>query len=121
MDTQIDRPGRFFQWAVDTFGYIARDPKERTLRFLEEAIELGQAMDIDPEQVSSIIGRVYLREPGSPPKEIGQALATLELLAKAVDVDADAEATKEFYRVQSVPKEEWAKRHAAKVALGIAR
>lgn len=121
MDTQIDRPSRFLRWAHGTFGDIALDPRERTMRFLEEALELAQAMSINIETVDAIIWRVYKREPGEPTKEIGQALATLELLAKVLKIDADAEATKEFYRVQSIPKEEWEHRHSAKVRLGIAR
>lgn len=120
MDTQIDRPGRFLDWAVETFGHVALDPRERTLRFVEEAIELAHAMGVDIDTIDAIGDRVYRRPAGEPLKEIGQSLATLELLAKALGIDADAEATKEFYRVQSVPKEEWARRHGAKVALGIA-
>lgn len=121
MDMQIDRPSRFLLWAQETFGDIALDPRERVLRFLEEAVELAQAMHVSMDTTDAVVARVYRREPGEPPKEIGQALATLELLAKAMKVDADAEATKEFIRVQSIPKEEWARRHGAKVALGIAR
>ena len=121
MDTQIDRPSRFLNWAEETFGRVALDPRERTMRFVEEAIELAHAIGLDAGTVEAIIGRVYFRQPGTVPREIGQALATLELLAKAIGIDADKEATAEFYRVQSIPKEEWARRHAAKVAIGIAR
>jgi NTP pyrophosphatase (non-canonical NTP hydrolase) len=121
MDTQIDRPSRFLDWAHQTFGDIALDPRERAMRFVEEAVELAHAMEVPPDAMRAITMRVYSRPAGDVLKEIGQALATLELLAKAIKVDADAEATKEFYRVQSIPKEEWAKRHGAKVALGIAR
>ena len=120
MDTQIDRPGRFLAWARETFGEIALDPRERTLRFVEEAIELAHASDVDHVTLQAIIKRVYARPAGGVPKEMGQALATLELLAKATGIDADAEATKEFYRVQSIPKDEWERRHSAKVAIGIA-
>lgn len=121
MDTQIDRPARFLMWAHDTFGPVALNPRERAMRFTEEAVELAHACLIDEETMLAIVKRVWSRLPGEVPKEIGQALVTLELLAKVIDVDADAEATQEFYRVQSIPKEEWAKRHGAKVALGIAR
>lgn len=121
MDTQIDRPARFLAWAHETFGDIALDPEERTLRFVEEAIELAHASGVLHVTLQAIVRRVYAREPGAIPREIGQSLATLELLAKAIGLDADAEASKEFHRVQSIPKEEWARRHGAKVALGIAR
>lgn len=121
MDTQIDRPARFLMWAHDTFGDIALDPRERTMLFLEEAIELAHAMGVPPETFSAVFSRVYSRPAGDVPKELGQSLATLELLAKTMGIDADAEATREFNRVQAIPKEEWARRHGAKVALGIAR
>lgn len=120
MDTQIDRPSRFLAWAIDTFVAVATNPRERAMRFVEEAVELAHACSIDEATMRAIVARVYARLPGEVPKEMGQALATLELLAKIVDVDLDDEATREFYRVQSVPKEEWAKRHGAKVSLGIA-
>lgn len=121
MDTQIDRPSRFLKWAHDIFGDIALDHQERTNRFVEEAIELAHAMGIEAATVSAITERVYSRPAGAAPQEMGQALATLELLAKATGMDADMLATREFHRVQSIPREEWARRHAAKVALGIAR
>ncbi len=37
----MDRPKEFLAWAVKTFGPIALDRKERAMRFMEEAIELG--------------------------------------------------------------------------------
>lgn len=119
-DTFGDRPSRWLRWAHETFGDIALHPRERTLRFVEEAIELGQAADLDSETISAIVARVYSRPPGGLRREIGQCLATLETLAAAVGVDADQEATDELARVQDIPKEEWTKRHAAKVAIGIA-
>jgi hypothetical protein len=117
----FDRPSRFLQWAHETFGDIALDPQERAMRFLEEAVELAHAVGLDATTVGMITARVYSRPAGGVPREIGQALATLELLAKVVDVDADQEAYAEFARVQSIPQEEWDRRHAAKVAIGIAR
>lgn len=120
MDMSFDRPARALMWAKETFGDVALDARERALRFLEEAIELGHAMGIDVDTVLAIVDRVYDREGGNIPREIGQAQMTLECLAKAIGVDADVEATNEFYRIQAIPKEEWERRHAAKVALGIA-
>lgn len=118
--TTIDRPSRFLMWARDTFGDIALDPRERAMRFAEEAVELAHACNIDEVVMQAIVRRVYSRLPGEVPKELGQALVTLELLAKAINVNADDEATKEFYRVQAIPKEEWSRRHKAKSDIGIA-
>jgi NTP pyrophosphatase (non-canonical NTP hydrolase) len=116
-----DRPSHFLQWAHETFGDIALDRHERALRFVEEAIELAHAIGLQPAVIGTTVDRVYSRPPGAIPKEIGQCLATLELLARVVNVDADSEATAELARVKSIPKGQWEKRHAAKVALGIAK
>lgn len=121
MDSSFDRPYRALQWAQKTFGDIALDPRERTLRFLEEAIEVANAMGIEPETVQAVVTRTYERHQGAINREIGQAQLTLELLSKVLKVDQDHEATEEFYRIQKVPQAEWERRHAAKVALGIAR
>lgn len=121
MDMQIDRPSRFLSWAHETFGDIALNPAERLMRFTEEAVELAFACDMPRETLDKIIARVYSRPPGNIKQEAAQCQATLELWAKVLRIDLDAAATEEFYRVQSIPKEEWERRHGAKVALGIAR
>jgi len=121
MDMQIDRPSRFLDWAHDTFGEIALNPAERTMRFVEEAVELALACNMPRETLDRITARVYGRAQGNIEQEVAQCQVTLELLAKVLRVDLDAVATAEFQRVQSIPKEEWERRHGAKVALGIAR
>jgi hypothetical protein len=118
--TTIDRPSRALMWAEQTFGSIALDPHERVMRFLEEAIELGHAIGISGSDVQNLVGRIWARKRGEVARELGQAQLTLELLSKAIGISADEEALKEFYRIQSIPKEEWERRHAAKVKLGIA-
>jgi uncharacterized protein with PIN domain len=120
MDTSFDRPSRALQWAVDTFGRIALDAQERAMRFLEEAVELGHSLGVSHVTVQAIVHRVYGRERGDVNREVGQAQMTLECLAKAINVDADNEATKEFHRIQAIPKSEWERRHAAKKAIDIA-
>lgn len=116
----IDRPAEVLAWAVETFGEVANDPRERTARFLEEAIELAHALDFDYVIVQAICRRVWNRDKGYIPREVGQALMTLEALAQCIGHDADREASKEFDRVRTIPKDEWTTRHRAKVALGIA-
>lgn len=115
-----ERPRLWMQWAEHTFGKIALDPHERTLRFIEEAIEVAHAMGLEIAIVRKSVDRVYANRAGETPREIGQAMACLECLAEVIGVDARAEATDELKRVQSIPQEEWNRRHAAKVTLGIA-
>lgn len=122
MDMSYDRPSRFLAWACETFTEeVAMNPGERLMRFLEEAVELVHACDMPRETVEKIVARVYGKEPGNIEQETAQCQVTLELLAKVIRVDLEAAATKEFERVQAIPKEEWSRRHSAKVQLGIAR
>lgn len=121
MDMSIDRPSRFLQWARETFGDAALNPAERTMRFVEEAVELGMACSMPRETLEKIADRVYSRGQGNIKTEAAQCQVTLELLAKVLRIDLETAATEEFQRVQTIPKEEWERRHSAKVALDIAR
>lgn len=108
------------KWAVKTFGSIALNPQERALRFIEEAIELVDAVGLPQVSVESVMRRVYNRPQGVLNKEVGQSMLTLQLLAEVFSIDAHDECVDEFLRVQSVPQEEWDRRHKAKVDIGIA-
>lgn len=114
------RPKAFLQWAIETFGAAAASPHERNCRFLEEAIEVAHAGCLPRETAERILDRVYSRPAGPISKEIGQALATLECLAENLGLSADAECDREFARVKGIPREDWIRRHDAKVALQIA-
>lgn len=114
------RPKRFLRWAFEMFGHVAHDRQERLSRFVEEAVELAHAENMPRELLGKITERVYSRERGFVAKEIGQAQATLEMFAESIGLSSDGEAQREWDRVQSIPREEWERRHSAKVALGIA-
>ena len=109
------------RWAVSTFGEVAEDKEERAMRFLEEAIEVANAVGLPPETLQMIGARVYSRQKGDLSREIGQAMLTLELLADVLTIDPQRAAADEFSRIQSIPKEEWERRHQAKVDMGIAK
>lgn len=122
MDSSYDRPSRFLAWARETFtAQVAMNPAERMMRFVEEAIELANACDVPRVTVERIVNRVYERSPGNIEQEAAQCQVTLELWAKVAKLDLERAATREFERVQAIPKEEWTRRHGAKVVLGIAR
>lgn len=116
----MNRPKEFLAWAVQMFGPIALDRRERLARFMEEAIELAHAEEMPPQMIARIVDRVYTRPPGNTPKEIGQAQACLECFAESIGLSSDIEAKIEWGRVQTIPPDEWQRRHAAKVDLGIA-
>jgi len=113
------RPKHFLRWAVEMFGPVALRRDERLDRFLEEAIELAHAEGVGALHLNRIIKRVYERPAGDTYKEIGQAQACLETFAESIGLSSDGEAEREWHRVQAIPKEEWTRRHAAKVAVGI--
>lgn len=116
----MNRPKEFLAWAHVTFGDIALDDLERTRRFLEEAIELAHAMALPKHDAERILERVYSRPAGVIPQEIGQSMVTLEMLGENMGISANNEAAREFDRVKAIPKSEWDRRRAAKVAIGIA-
>ena len=114
------RPKALLAWAIRTFGPVAANRDERAARFIEEALELVQSEGLSESTALRIVWRVYSRPAGDIAREIGQAMACLECLAENIGLSADAEAHKEFGRVQSIPQEEWTRRHEAKVQQQIA-
>ena len=118
--TSVGRPRAFLAWAVDIFGSVTKLRYERLMRFVEEAIELAHADGMGREMIDTIAYRVYSRERGDINKEIGQAQACLEMYAENIGESADQLAQAGWERVQKIPREEWERRHAAKVAIGIA-
>jgi hypothetical protein len=116
----VDRPKEFLAWAVEIFGPIALEREERLLRFMEEAIELGHAAGLRKAQMLRLIERAYMRPRGIVKAEVGQAQACLETFAESIGLSSTNEAQAEFDRVRTIPKEEWVRRHAAKVKIGIA-
>lgn len=70
-------------WVQSTFGVAHQQSTlERGSRFLEEAIELAQAVGIRREMALNLLDKVYNGEPGSPKQEFGGAFVTLLALAE---------------------------------------
>lgn len=116
----MDRPKEFLAWAVEIFGPVALEREERLLRFMEEAVELAHAAGLPEIAINRLIEHVYSRKRGVVKSEVGQAQACLETFAESIGLSSQGEAQAEFDRVRSIPKEEWARRYAAKVKIGIA-
>lgn len=115
----MTRQEAILAWAIEMFGDAAGTQEERAMRFVEEAIELGHALGLSRGKLQIISDRVYSRDGGDVPKELGQAQMTLEALAESLKLDAFAECDVEFNRVRSISKEDHRRRHAAKVAMGM--
>jgi|SRR6185312_6086491 len=112
--------GEMLAWAEKTFGAIARDPHERALRFIEESLELAQAVGLTREEAAAMIERVYSRPPGDVFKEAGQAKLTAETLYSVLGIKPWVAYDAECERVLAIPQEEWDRRHAAKKEKGLA-
>lgn len=107
-------------WAVRSFGNIAKNRDERAARLAEEAIEVAQVEGVSEDMIAAIARRVYERPPGELWQEIGGVGITLEALAENVGHSLEGDTEREWQRVLSKSQEWWEKKHAAKVAAGTA-
>jgi NTP pyrophosphatase (non-canonical NTP hydrolase) len=115
-----DRIEDFLAWAKRVFGPNSQTPKERALRFVEEAIELAQAAGIEEEMMDALVNRTYRRPKGDAYKEYCQASLLLEAYGQvSFLVSPEQAAGQEWQRVCTISDSEWERRHAAKFAQGI--
>lgn len=105
-------------WAVTTFGPVARDPAERAARLLEEAAEVAQSFGVAEETALKIIKRTYSRPVGDGDKEIGGVLVCVHGLCAIRNIDPDEVLETEVTRVLNRDPAYWAKKHADKVIDG---
>ncbi len=110
----------FLEFARRQWGDYSITPKERALRFLEEAIELAQAAGIDVLMANAVVCRVYQRPAGNVEREYNQAALLLEAYGEAAHGYSPSDgAAMEWDRIQDIPDAEWQRRHEAKRAQGI--
>lgn len=114
------RQRKVLAWAVDNFGWIAKNRDERAVRLAEEAIEVAQAEGVPLDVVMTVAQRVYSRPVGDLKREIGGVAITLDALAENVGLSVTEEAEREFARVLSKDKDWWTRKHGEKVAAGTA-
>lgn len=92
---------RAWRWAAECLGEPAlRDLRQRCFRFLEEALELVQALDCSADDVRTLVKYVYGREVGHPPQEVGGVMLTLGVLCQSAGIDARREGELELERVR---------------------
>lgn len=88
-------------WLLQCFGKeIATDSQERAFRFIEEALELAQAIGVTENEATQVLKYVYRRPTGEREQEIGGVMVTLAALCYAIDVDFEAVSVKELMRVK---------------------
>lgn len=87
-------------WAVACFGEeIANDKIERNHRFLEEALELVQALGCTASEAHQLVDYTYGRPVGDAPQEVGGVMTTLAALCAAHGFNMDTQANAELLRI----------------------
>lgn len=87
-------------WAIKCFGLeLVKNKFERAYRFLEEALELAQALGVSKRDVLKLVDYVYGRPVGNPKQEVGGVMTTLGVLCEVNDIDMNLEAEKELERI----------------------
>lgn len=114
------RQATIYKWVADTFGVNTLNPSERALRFIEEAVELVQAVGLSADVVHKIVDHVFAKPPGGLAQEIGGCGTTLLALAAAHGVSADDAECDEAERVFKIDPARFRERHDAKARAGIA-
>ncbi len=88
-----------WEWVGKAFGTAAaNDPLIRVQRFLEEAIELAQALGFSHENAHKMVDYVYGRPVGEVTQEVGGVMCTLGSTCEAIGVDMHMAGTKELLR-----------------------
>lgn len=90
-------------WLRVCFGEtVAADKRERNFRFLEEAVELVQSLDMTRAQAMRVLEYVYDRPPGEPFQEVGGVEVTLAALCEANGISKDDAADVELDRISNI-------------------
>jgi len=79
-----------FRWACLCFGDdSARNAKERTMRFIEEALEFAQTTGLTRDDALALVEHVFSRTPGRIGQELGGTMTTLAVLSQLIGYDAE--------------------------------
>lgn len=115
------RQKELLDWSERCFGPTALHRRQRALRFLEEALELCQAMELTPADVETLSAYTFGRPVGTPRQEIGGVMITLYGLAERLGISVEEEELREFDRIMDPSFEAMIRiKHAQKVEAGIA-
>jgi hypothetical protein len=91
---------RVHPWLQECFGpQIAADTVERNHRFLEESLELVQALGCTESEALQLVDYVFNRDRGTPSQEVGGVMVTLAALCLANGLDMHGSAESELARI----------------------
>jgi NTP pyrophosphatase (non-canonical NTP hydrolase) len=88
------------EWMLACFGLeVSVDRVERVHRFIEESLELAQAIGGSADDAHKLVDYVFGRPLGEPRQEVGGVLVTLAALCNAMAIDMEAAGQAELDRV----------------------
>ncbi len=117
--TRKERQEAVSRWCIECFGIDhATSLPQRGLRFLEEAIETAQAVDVPLATARKLLDYIYSRPKGQLRNELGGVGVTLLALASAASLSAEECERVEVERVLSKPRELFTARNEEKNAAG---
>lgn len=100
-------------WMMACFGpEISADTIERNHRFLEESLELVQALGCAQAEARQLVDYVYSRSTGEPRQEVGGVMVTLAALCLAQELDMHSAGEAELSRIWTKIKQIRAKQAA---------
>ncbi|MGN4188740.1 hypothetical protein ACS0Y6_11490 [Burkholderia gladioli] len=101
-DTGEPFQSRIQPWMLECFGpTIAADRVERNQRFLEEALELVQALGCTAGEAHQLVDYTFGRPVGEPCQEVGGVMVTLAALCLANTLDMHAAGETELARISA--------------------
>lgn len=90
---------RVAEWLGECFPSSgSADKKERAFRFLEEALELAQAVGCNKADAHQLVNYVFSRPTGRPEHEVGGVMVTLAGLCTAAEINMNDAANRELER-----------------------
>lgn len=91
---------RVLPWMLECFGPdILQDGRERNHRFLEESLELVQALGCTANEAHQLVDYTFSRDLGEPSQEVGGVMVCMAALCIAHGLDMDAAAETELARI----------------------
>ncbi|WP_426304068.1 hypothetical protein ACN9MJ_13720 [Acidovorax facilis] len=101
-DSVLTFQQRVQPWLLECFGAeIAADRIERNHRFLEESLELVQALGCTASEAHQLVDYVFGRPVGDPPQEVGGVMVTLAALCLASGLDMHDAGEVELARISA--------------------
>lgn len=102
MNVEVKRPfqKRVIDWMMNCFSNeVCRDRIERNHRFLEEALELVQALGCTKSESHQLVDYVFDRPAGQVEQELGGVMVTIAALCGANDLDMATAGEAELDRI----------------------